>query len=259
MEFFDPETEGMVNAREMVKLFTESRGVREEDLSLPSRAIITFSRRMFNGLVQLTGANRFGPWRGRNPSLFLTSATQHPLALTMSPYGAPGAVMLLEELIAFGVDRVAFTGYCGSIQDGVELGGVVLPTRAVREEGTSYHYLPRGAASRPDRMLLHSLHQWLQRRGLPARRGAIWTTDALYRETRKKIERYRTEGVLAVDMETAALFAVGAVRRVSVVGLLLVSDQFSQGAWTPGFFHPVLLERERLMNGMLLEWVGGLV
>ncbi len=256
MDFFDPEIEGMVKAREMVKLFTASRGVKEEDLSLPSRAIVTFSRRMLDGLVRVAGGKRCESWCGRNPRLFLVTRGNGPVVLTTSPYGAPSAVMLLEELIAFGVNRVVFVGYCGSIQEGIGLGEIVLPTRAVREEGTSYHYLPRAEECRPDRMLLDELHRCVQQTGVSAIKGAIWTTDALYRETRKKIEAYRVEGVLAVDMEMSAVFAVGAVRSVGVVALLLVSDLFSRGAWTPGFSHPLLVKRERVITEILLEWMG---
>jgi uridine phosphorylase len=163
--------------------------------------------------------------------------------------------MLLEELVAYGVKRAVFLGYCGAIQDHLSFGDIVLPTRAVREDGTSYHYLPQGTDCRPDRMLLDELHLWLERRDMAPKTGAIWTTDALYRETDRKIERYRGQGVLAVDMEMSALFAVGAVRGVGVLGLLLVSDQFCRSAWRPGFLHPVLMERENVVTGILVEWL----
>ncbi len=259
MDFFDPEGEGIVKAREMVKLFTIPRGIREEDLSLPSIAIVTFGRRMLDGLVRMSNANQCEPWRGRNASLFLSKVGDGLFVLTKSPYGAPSAVILLEELIAFGVNRIVFVGYCGSIQDEVGLGEVVLPTYAVREEGTSYHYLPGREECRPDRTLFGALGLKLQKRGVDATAGPVWTTDALYRETGKKIERYRGQGVLAVDMEISALFAVGALRRVGVVALLLVSDCFSCGRWTPGFFDPLVVEKERDISAVILDWVGGLV
>jgi len=255
MDFFDPDREGVVKAREMVKLFTTSQSVREEDLSLPSLAIVTFSRRMLDGLVRVLGGNRLESWRGRNPNLFLAAVNNRPFVLTKSPLGAPSAVILLEELLVFGVHRALFVGYCGSIQEDIGLGEIVLPTQAVREEGTSYHYLPRGAECRPNRMLLDRLHQWLRQTGLPARKGTIWTTDALYRETERKIERYRSEGVLAVDMEMSGVFAVGAARMVEIVALLLVSDQFSRHGWTAGFLHPLLLERERVVIQLIAAWI----
>jgi uridine phosphorylase len=255
VDFFDPDTRSLVTAGEMVKLFTTRRGVKAEELLLPPIAMVTFSRRILNALVRMAGAARCESWRGRNPRLFRATVEGRPFVMTRSPYGAPGAAILLEELIAFGVRRVVFLGYCGSIQDRMDIGDVVLPTGSLREEGTSYHYRPRGAECRPDGELLDSLHRCLKERGVVVARGTVWTTDALYRETAKKIEKYRREGVLAVEMEISALFAVGMMRRVQVVALLLVSDQFSREGWTVGFFHPRLLERERLIAQMMIAWL----
>ena len=142
MDFFDSDKNGMVKAKEMVKRFTASRGVREEDLSLPSLAIVTFSRRMLDGLVGIFGGIKSGSWLGRNPNLFLAALDDRSFVLARSPLGAPMAAILLEELVAFGVRRAIFLGYCGSIQKDIGLGEIVLPVQVVREDGTSYHYLP---------------------------------------------------------------------------------------------------------------------
>jgi uridine phosphorylase len=255
MDFFDPEKDTLVSSREMVKLFTLSRCGSEGDLSLPSLAVISFSPRMLEGLVRVLGGTKSEEWRGRNPSLFLAKVGQRPVVLTKSPVGAPGAAILLEDLAAFGVDCAIFLGYCGSINVDIGLGEIVLPTQALREEGTSYHYLPEAAECRPSRILVRRLERWLKRRGVAIRKGRIWTTDALYRETRQKILRYRSEGVLAVDMEVSALFAVGAAREVEVVAVLLVSDDFQGDVWRPGFFDPLLVERERSLVEVITTWL----
>lgn len=257
MDFFDQDPEALVKAREMVRLFTRSQGVREEDLLLPSLAIVTFSRRVLDGLVRLTGGKRVESWRGRNPNLFSTTVGNRPFVLTKSPYGAAVSVMLLEEIIAYGVNRTVFVGYCGSIQNDVGLGQVVLPTHAVREDGTSHHYLPRDVPCRPDGSLLDALHRGLRQKSVVAKAGPVWTTDALYRETEEKIDKYRAQGVLAVEMEMSALFAVGAVRKVGIGSLLLVSDHFSHDGWNPGFFNPVLLEKERTISRLIPQWIEG--
>ncbi|MBW2056041.1 MAG: nucleoside phosphorylase [Deltaproteobacteria bacterium] len=257
MDFFDPQAEGVIGARDMVRHLVLPRSSGDEVLELPPRAIVTFSSRMLDGLVRGCSARRCEAWRRRNPKLFLAGAGTERLVLTMSPYGSPAAAMLLEELIAFGVNRALFLGYCGSIQESLGLGDMVLPSLALREDGTSYHYLPRGVECRPDKELFLSLEQYLERRGVSIRAGPVWTTDALYRETRDKIEDYRTRGVLAVEMEMSALFAVASLRMIGVVALLLVSDLLSRDAWTPGFSDPRLLDRERLVNRIVLDWMGG--
>ncbi|NIQ38059.1 MAG: hypothetical protein GTN81_05670 [Proteobacteria bacterium] len=255
MDFFDPDKDAVVNPREMVRLLTASLGVREEDLSLPSLAVVAFSRRLLDGLVHVTDGMRCEPWHGRNPSLFLATVGNRQVALTKSPYGAPGAVILLEELIAFGVKQTVFLGYCGSIHEKVGIGDIVLPTYAVREDGTSHHYLPQGARCQPDTVLFDRLKEGLRESGVSATAGPVWTTDALYRETDKKVRRYRGQGVLAVDMEISALFAVAEVRRVSVAALLLVSDCFSHKGWTPGFSDPPLREMEGVLTGLMRKWI----
>ena len=255
MDFFDSESESLVNARDMVRILTGPLGVTESDLSLPPMAVISFSPRVLTTLISRAGGRRLAPWRGRTRWLYTADIGGRPLLLARSPYGAPSAVIFLEELFAFGVRQALFVGYCGSLQGDIDLGEIVLPTRAVREEGTSYHYLPPGDDCQPDEMLVHRLDRWFVREGIPARKGTIWTTDALYRETRKKIEKYRDQGVLGVDMEVSAVFAVGKVRMGKVVALLLVSDRLCGDMWTPGFSDPRLLERERFIVESILKWI----
>jgi len=157
--------------------------------------------------------------------------------------------MLLEELVAFGVRRIVLLGYCGAIQKGVSIGDVILPMEAIREEGTSYHYLPEGEKSSPDPKIQKKLSDWMGRMGLSFHEGAIWTTDAPYRETREKIRRYRTEGVLGVEMEMAAVFAFGRARGVSTGAMLLVSDKVGEEGWDIGFFSDqVQFTRKRVID-----------
>jgi len=255
MDFLDLESESLVNPREMVRLFTSAHGVTEKDLSLPPVAVISFSPRVLKTLVQRAGGKRMMPWHGRHRRLYVADTPNGSVLLAQSPYGASGAVILLEELFAFGVRRTVFVGYCGSIQDDIGIGEIVLPTRAVREEGTSYHYLPPTDACGPDEVLFRRLDRWLEEHGVVARKGPVWTTDALYRETKTKVTKYRADGVFAVDMETAAVFAVGKVRMRSVVAVLLVSDRLSSGVWAPDFFDARLRARERFIVESILKWI----
>ena len=94
--------------------------------------------------------------------------------------------------------------------------------------------------------------------GFTFTRGEIWTTDAIYRETPEKVRRYQEEGVLAVEMESAALLTVAAYRSVSLAGLLVVSDELSDLKWRPGFSNPVLKENTRLAGELLLRLSGTL-
>jgi uridine phosphorylase len=148
--------------------------------------------------------------------------------------GAPAAAVVLEELVAWGVRRVVSVGTAGTLQPRLGPGDVVVCTSAIRDEGTSHHYLPPGQLVEPAARLTAALAATLRARGLEVVEGRSWTTDAPYRETAAEIRRYREEGVLTVEMEAAALFAVARHRGVEVATALVVSDRLGE-AWEPHF------------------------
>lgn len=161
--------------------------------------------------------------------------------------GAPAAAMLLELLVAMGVRRFVSVGTCGAIAPGLRIGDLVVCTGAVRDEGVSHHYLPDPATpALPDPALTERFTDALAAGGPPVLRGPTWTTDAPFRETRAEIEHYQSQGVLTVEMEAAALFAVAAHRGVEIAAGFVVSDVLGTEVWEPQFSAeaiPVGLER----------------
>ncbi|MEO6867636.1 MAG: nucleoside phosphorylase [Gaiellales bacterium] len=159
--------------------------------------------------------------------------------------GAPVAAMMLEDLIGLGCRNVISIGTCGGMDQGLEIGDLILCSGAVRDEGTSYHYLPDGEPAVPDAALTAQLADLLEEREEPYRHGDTWTTDAPYRETREEVLAHIDAGVPVVEMEAAALFAVGRARDAKVASLLVVSDVLStlDGSWIPEFHGEVVAER----------------
>jgi purine-nucleoside phosphorylase len=150
--------------------------------------------------------------------------------------GAPYAVILLETLIAWGARRIIFLGWCGAVSPKVKIGDIILPTSAVIDEGTSAHYGPMDkGASRASSSLVSVIRQVLNKNQIDFHAGTIWTTDAVYRETRQLVETHQQDGILAVEMELSALYSVAQFRRVSLAGILVVSDELSSLDWRPGF------------------------
>jgi len=171
--------------------------------------------------------------------------------------GAPMAVICLEKLIALGASRIIVCGWCGSLQPDLGVGELVLPTWAVSEEGTSGHYPVAGKVeSSPP--LRQALKDFFAATGKELREGPIWTTDALYRETREKVVRYGQEGILSVDMECSALLQVAAFRRVELAAVLMVSDLLWQDPWQPGFQGKEFRTRSQELVADLLRCVGAL-
>jgi uridine phosphorylase len=150
--------------------------------------------------------------------------------------GSPVAAMFLELLVAMGVRRFLSIGTCGAIAPGLRIGDLTVCTSAVRDEGVSHHYLPDPAApALPDPELTERFAAALDAGGSPAPRGPTWTTDAPFRETRAEIAHFQAEGVLTVEMEAAALFAVAALRGVQIASGFVVSDVLGEGDWNPQF------------------------
>jgi uridine phosphorylase len=235
MDFFSDDLESLVNPRDMVRAFTREKGEASGELFLENLALVTFTSQDLYSIVRSRQElHLIGSWRNRNLSIYRGKGW----IAAQSPLGAPAAIMLLEELVAFGVRRIILLGYCGTIQKEIFIGDLVIPLEAIREEGTSYHYLPKDEKSLPDLGIQRKLVDFIGRIGLPVHRGTIWTTDAPYRETTEKVKRYRMEGVLAVEMEMAAVFAFGKAAKISVGAVLIVSDEVREEGWQIGFFSP---------------------
>ena len=149
--------------------------------------------------------------------------------------GSPVAVVILEELIAFGVKKFISIGTAGGLQDDVQIGDIVVCDRAIRDEGTSHHYLPPSKYAHASKLLTENLKERLDESNQPYRVGASWTIDSIYRETVIEARHYKDEGVLTVDMEASALFSVAAYRGVEVGAMFTVSDSLARLKWEPSF------------------------
>ncbi|TFG13713.1 hypothetical protein EU537_05505 [Candidatus Thorarchaeota archaeon] len=148
-------------------------------------------------------------------------------------FGAPAAALHMEALIASGVESVLMIGEAGSISDDCHIGDLVIPEWGIREEGTSYHYLPPEAQCRPRGEILNEMKIGLQ--ALHPKYGGVWTTDAGLRETRDKILRYSKQGAIAVEMECTALMAVAMYRGIDFAAILVITDELYQLEWNRGF------------------------
>lgn len=179
--------------------------------------------------------------RLRFPSLSYatTEIEGKPFSVFGAPLGSPQAALVLERLIAMGARKVLTFGCCGSLQFTLRTGDLVIPTQALSEEGTSAHYpLPDGLQAKTDERISQALMKYCFEKHLPWAAGRVWTTDAIFRETRGKVSRYAEMDILAVEMEMSALFTVAAYRRISLGGLLVVSDELARPSWKSGFLNP---------------------
>jgi uridine phosphorylase len=149
--------------------------------------------------------------------------------------GAPAAVATLEELIAFGVKRFISVGTAGALRKGLKIGDLMVCEKAIRDEGTSYHYSGPSKYAYPSPKITAQIKAALDRQGRRYFSGVTWTIDAPYRETVAEIKKYQKEGVATVDMEASALFVVAACRRAQLGALFTISDSLAELEWNPQF------------------------
>ena len=154
-----------------------------------------------------------------------------PLAFFHPGIGAPLAAALMDEMIAHGYSRFVACGGAGVLDREVQAGKVVIPVAAVRDEGTSYHYVSPGREIEIDPTVRDALETNLQANGVPYVKTKTWTTDAFFRETEKRRDRRLAEGCLTVEMECAAFAAVAQHQNVMFGQYLYGGDDISGPDW----------------------------
>ncbi|MQA86792.1 MAG: uridine phosphorylase [Streptosporangiales bacterium] len=142
--------------------------------------------------------------------------------------GAPYAVLVAEQMFALGCGLLISITSAGQIVPVGPPPYFVVIDRALRDEGTSHHYLPPAAFAEADPALIADAVQALRRAQVPIQVGSTWTTDAPFRETSRAIEDARSHGVLGVEMEAAALYAFAAAHQRRIVCLAHVTNQMGR-------------------------------
>jgi uridine phosphorylase len=145
--------------------------------------------------------------------------------------GAPFAAAILEVLIALGCRKFVACGGAGVLKPELARGTIIIPSSAVRDEGTSYHYCPPSKVIDLDSDVVKTLESVLRRHGEHYDVGKTWTTDAFFRETRSRVAERKAEGCLTVDMECSALAAVAKFRGVIFGQYLVAADDVSGEDW----------------------------
>jgi uridine phosphorylase len=169
----------------------------------------------------------------RSQSLYRLSETVGFVPVGEFGVGAPVSGIVAENVIAAGAEAVVLVTGSGTLQPSLDRDTAILPTRAIRDEGVSHHYLPSTESVAPTVSLVDSLDDALGAADFETTRGPTWTTSALYRETVAEIERYAAEGVVTVGMETAAVWAVCAYRGVETATVQLANDCLTDEEWDP--------------------------
>jgi uridine phosphorylase len=200
---------------------------------LPARVVLCFFRDEIAAFVEERHGREIGRLAselGSHP-VFEVEVHGKPVAVSQAGVGAPLAAAWLDELIALGGRAFVAAGGAGALVPDLAVGHVIVPSSAIRDEGTSYHYAPASREIAPTDDALAAIIATLEDGAVPYLVGKTWTTDGIYRETRAKIRSRVAEGCLTVEMEAAAYFAVARFRGVSFGQMLYAGDDLSGEAW----------------------------
>lgn len=150
----------------------------------------------------------------------------------------------LDELLALGVRHVVFLGGAGAISDKIEVDDLFIPTKALRDECVSFHYLPPSRYAYPSTRLTDALLLAAGHQTQPLKSGPAWTIMAHFRQADSRLETFRNEGCLVVNNEASSAFAVGQARGADVAALLKVGDTLAHGRFEVPVGHAQLYQTE---------------
>lgn len=209
-----------------------------ESYQAPAGVVLCYQRSLYNHVLQAEGLKSPDRWGALHGLLLLPSTSGRVGLLGQFGIGGPAAAAALEELAAMGTSAFVSVGTAGSLQHGLDIGDLMLCEAAIRDEGVSHHYLPPAKLARAAAPMNAALGAALRQAGVPFHAGTSWTIDAPYRETVAEARHYQAEGVLCVEMEAAALFAVAEVRGLQVASAFAISDSLADLVWNPQFHGP---------------------
>jgi uridine phosphorylase len=206
---------------------------RTGDNNLPNTAVLCFFYDVLDDQKEkgnLRPVHELRSEMGNHP-VYLYEQGGRPIVVFHPGVGAPLAAAFLEELIAIGVTRFVVCGGYGVLDRDIAVGHPVILYSAVRDEGTSYHYLAPSREVEPHPKVTQALMQTFTEAGIEYRMGKAWTTDGVYRETKGKRAVRMAEGCSVVEMEAAALFAVAKFREVMIGQVVYGGDLVVPEGW----------------------------
>lgn len=195
---------------DLVEAVRQQRG--KGNGSIPPLGVLEFDGDLTDKLIARGQVRRCEDWPCFHTDMWLWPKDKPRCGIVARTIGGPYTVLIAEQMAVCGMKAVVGLASAGRIGRALPLPGIVVADEAVRDEGTSLHYLPPAETIKADHALAERLAEAMGTVGLPVRQGLVWTTDAPYRETRSQIDHWAARGVLAVEMQAASLFAFGQSR-----------------------------------------------
>jgi len=189
---------------------------------LPKKCVVSFSDYVyqFADRVHATVHSEFVTCT-KTYKIFVTNHSGHDVCFCEVPLGASASVQLVDHLLLSGVTQIIASGSCGALID-IPENEILVPVKALRDEGVSYHYLKPSRFISLNRIAIDAIEQALRHASVEYQKCITWTTDGFFRETKKMTAYRKEEGCQVVEMECAAIAACAKFRN-SIYGHILFS------------------------------------
>lgn len=206
---------------------------QNRDIILPKVAIGVFSRHLFEDVIEKFSCNEVGYISTANceRNVYILKYKEQEITFFMAGVSGPWISADMEELHAQGVEKFVIFGNCGVLKSDIDDCSIVIPNKAYREDGTSYHYVENSETIILNKKYVEEFISILKKYEFEYTIGATWTTDAFYRETKDKIDYFKSIGVVTVEMEGATIAAVSERLGVDAFTFYYAGDNLDAVEW----------------------------
>ena len=228
MIIYSPE-EGIIKPYGIKKM----DGTKDVNFKLPHIAIGIFSIHLLNDIVEKFECHKVGKITCANCErpVYIVKYKDIKITLFMAGVSGPWISTDIEELSANGVDTFIIFENCGVLDKKIEDCSIIIPNKAFRDEGTSYHYVPDSESIEMNKEYKNIFKHVLDENGYKYEEGATWTTDGFYRETKDKIEMFKQKGAVCVEMEGASIAAVCEYKKLKYFTFYYAGDNLDAVEW----------------------------
>ncbi len=232
-EFFWPKKDGF--PKTVLSIFSST---------LFAEVVKSFDAKPFAGVVNATA----------DFPIYKLTLDGKEIAVYQSPVGASACVAIFEEVMAHGAKNILLVGNCGCLDHTIKDLSIIVPTSAIRDEGTSYHYLPESDEIEIDKDIIKLIESVLKKNKTHYIKGKTWTTDAIFRETKDKTKRRKNQGAVCVEMECSAMAAASKFRGYNFGQILYAADNLAADEYDPrSLVHNSINEEKQIIISNIVE------
>ena len=224
--------------------FIKSKGIKfregqDPNIKLPKVAVGVFSRHLFFDVIEKFSCKEVGYISCSNMerNVYILRYKDIELTFFMAGVSGPWICCDIEELHTQGVEKFIIFGNCGVLDSKIEDCSIIIPTKGFRDEGTSYHYVPKSDDIDMNPKYIEEFIEVLTEYDFDYTKGYTWTTDAFYRETPDKIKDFKEKGVVCVEMEGTCIAATCQRLNVDYFTFYYAGDNLDSTEWDERSLH----------------------